>query len=156
MAAREARQEGGLDDAADLLITASRALLAISVRSVLNASVDLTVAQHRVLLILATHGPLAVNQVAAHLGVDQSNAGRHCQRLQRSGLVDRVRSEADRRSLEVVITEAGTRVLAEVTADRRRHISAVLEQMAPAEVDAVVQSLTAFNQAAGVLEPQVP
>lgn len=148
MGTHPGRDGDDFEVAADALLESSRALLAISVRSVLNAPVELTVAQHRVLLILAEHGPLAVGQVAALLGVDQSNAGRHCQRLHQAGLVDRVRSEVDRRSIEVVINEAGAQVLAAVTAARRHDIADVLAGLTPDEVSTVARSLSAFNRAA--------
>jgi DNA-binding MarR family transcriptional regulator len=135
-------------DAADAVLTASRALLAVALRSVLAASVDVTVAQHRVLVILASHGPQTVSDLAAHLGVDQSNASRHCARLHRAGLVDRRPSPEDGRAVEIAITRAGAAVVAEVTAARHAEIAAVLTQMELADVEATVRALTAFNAAA--------
>ncbi|MDF1601939.1 MarR family transcriptional regulator [Nocardioides sp. YIM 152315] len=135
-------------DAADAVLTASRALLAVALRSVQSASVDVTVAQHRVLVILASQGPQSVGDLATHLGVDQSNASRHCTRLHRAALVDRRPSPDDGRAVEIAITRAGAAVVAEVTAARHAEITTVLSQMESADVDATVRGLTAFNAAA--------
>ncbi|GAA1795833.1 hypothetical protein GCM10009795_046610 [Nocardioides hankookensis] len=142
-----------IDGAADALLVTSRALVAISVRAVLNASIEITVAQHRVLVILSDHGALAVNQIADRLGVDQSNAGRHCQRLHRNGLVDRVRAESDRRRVEVVLTPAGRALLAEVSTARRGDIRAALTRLPPGEISAVVRSMSALNSALEGVDP---
>ncbi|MBZ5740777.1 MarR family winged helix-turn-helix transcriptional regulator [Nocardioides mangrovi] len=151
---RAADQE--LDGAADVLLRASKNLMAISVRSVLNASTEITVAQHRVLVILADHGVLTVNQIADHLGVDASNAGRHCQRLNGAGMVDRVRSESDRRSIEVVLTDAGRSLLHEVAATRRRDLRSAIEYLSQQELSAVLRGMTAFNRAVDSVERSAP
>jgi DNA-binding MarR family transcriptional regulator len=137
-----------LAKAADTVLTSSRALLAISVRSVLAATADVTVAQHRVLVILASHGPQTVGQIAEHLGVDQSNASRHCARLDGAGMVERTRSTRDARAREVAITKAGVALLATVTASRRAQINDVLARMDPEDLRAAMQGLVAFNTAA--------
>ena len=56
-------------------------------RGVETAASDLTLAQHRVLLLLEEHGQLSVNDVAHLLGVNQSNASRHTTRLTELGFV---------------------------------------------------------------------
>ena len=38
----------------------------------------MTVAQQRVLVLLEEHSPLTVTQIAELMGVNQSNASRHC------------------------------------------------------------------------------
>lgn len=132
----------------EAMLTASRALLALAVRSVLGASVEVTVAQHRVLVILAAHGPQSVNKLAEHLGVNQSNASRHCSRLQSAGLAHRQRSMMDGRAVEVSITDAGAALVAEIAAARRREIAEVLARMDDNAVRATLRGLSAFNAAA--------
>jgi DNA-binding MarR family transcriptional regulator len=140
--------ESTLAKAADAVLTSSRALLAISVRSVLATTADVTVAQHRVLVVLASHGPQTVGQIAEQLGVDQSNASRHCARLDEAGMVERTRSTRDARAREVAITKAGVALLAKVTSSRRAQISDVLARMDGDDVRATMHGLAAFNNAA--------
>jgi len=135
-------------EAADALVTASGALLAIAVRSVAAGPVDLTVAQHRVLVLVESHGVLSVNAVAEHLGVDQSNASRHCSRLARLGLVTRTRARHDGRAVDVRLTPAGRRQVRAVRAARRSEIQRVLDRMSDRSVRDSLRGFTTFDAAA--------
>lgn len=133
---------------ATAFVTASRALLAVAVRSVEAAPVDVTVAQHRVLVVLAARGTQTIGEIASGLGVNPSNATRYCDRLQRLGLVSRTRSAADGRVVRVELTREGQAVLRAVTTRRRQEIERVLSRITPAEAKGVVSALEAFNRAA--------
>jgi len=137
-----------LDELAATFITASRALVAISIRSIEAAPVAVTVPQHRVLILLAAEGPQAIGALAEQLGVNPSNATRVCDRLQRLELVRRSRSASDGRAVHVTITPAGRRLVDAVTEHRRREVSAVLGQLSLRLVEAVVSAMTKFNDAA--------
>jgi DNA-binding MarR family transcriptional regulator len=132
----------------DALVTASRALVAIAVRSVGAAPVEITLPQHRVLVLLAAHGEQAVGVLAEQLGVNASNASRVCDRLQRLGLVTRRRSTADARSVGVALTEQGVEVLRVVGDNRREEVRRVLGTMELADSRATVDALRRFNDAA--------
>ena len=136
------------ESAADTLLATSRLLVAIAVRSLRAGDADVTVAQHRALVLLDEHGPLTVNQLAELLGVDQSNASRHARRLEHLGMVDRSRSEQDARSVEVSLTRAGKKQVAAVRAARRGEIEAVLARLSEDEVRVTVAAFSAFNDAA--------
>ena len=75
--------------AAEAFITASRALVGIAIRSINAASADITLPQHRVMVVLAADGPQGISQLADQLAIDQSNASRLCDRLQRLWLIAR-------------------------------------------------------------------
>src|SRR5690242_9265879 len=137
-----------LDELAATFVTASRALVGIAIRSIEAAPVSVTVSQHRVLVLLAAEGPQAVGTLAQQLGVNPSNATRVCDRLQRLDLVRRSRSESDGRAVHVTITQSGRRLVDAVTDHRRREVSAVLRELSPGDVDAVVTAMTQFNRAA--------
>ena len=62
-------------------MTATRALVGVALRSLSAAPVPITLPQHRVLLLLATHGDQTIGQLADELGIDQSNASRICDRV---------------------------------------------------------------------------
>jgi DNA-binding MarR family transcriptional regulator len=143
-----------MTEAADAFITASRALVGMAIRSIDSAAGDVTIAQHRVLVVLAARGPQTVGDIAAELAVNPSNGTRHCDRLYRLGLVNKQRSRTDGRIVEVSLTRAGKQLLDAVTAQRRREVSAVLEQMDPSLVDATIDALDRFNRAAREVEDQ--
>src|SRR4051794_4820163 len=117
------------DRLADAVLDASRALLAIAVRSVAAGPAEVTVAQHRVLVLLEAHRRLSVSGVAEELGVDQSNASRHCTRLARLGLLARTRAAHDGRAVDLELTAPGRGQVEAVRAARRREIIRILERV---------------------------
>jgi DNA-binding MarR family transcriptional regulator len=136
------------DDLAEALVAVGRTLTGISLRAMAAGPADVTLAQHRVLVLLATRGALSVNDVAAGLGVDQSNASRHCSRLARLGLLVRERARHDARTADLRLTAAGRRQVSEVRAARLREVRSVLSRMEVDDVHVVVKALHAFDRAA--------
>lgn len=134
---------------AEVVAGASRALVAIVVRSMAAGSTEVTVAQHRVLVLLEERGGLSVNALADGLGVDQSNASRHCSRLARLGLVSRTRAAHDGRTVEVRLTPAGRRQVTAVDEARSREIRRVFDLLPEASVGDVVRAFELFHEAAG-------
>jgi DNA-binding MarR family transcriptional regulator len=136
------------DELADAFITVSRALVGIAVRSVNAAPVEVTLVQHRLLVLLATGGDQTVGTLAEQLDVNASNASRLCDRLQRLGLVARDRSSRDGRAVDVSLTPAGRALLETVRTHRRDEVERVLSHLSQADVDAAIRALTAFGEAA--------
>ncbi len=132
----------------EAFITASRALVGVAVRSINAAGVDVTIAQHRVLVLLASHGDQTVGALAEQLGVDASNGTRICDRLERLGLVARARSPRDGRAVDVSLTTSGLDLLEEVRAHRTRDLQRILRDVTPAGVRSMVRALNAFARAA--------
>lgn len=147
--AKRSSQDPAVDPAlVESFVTASRALVGVAVRSIEAASPPVTVTQHRVLVLLASEGALTVGQIAELLGVNQSNASRGVDRLQRLDLVDRQRSSDDRRVVEVALTAQGRVVVEDVMARRRAEVSAVLSRLPEGRARQMVAALDAFNDAA--------
>jgi DNA-binding MarR family transcriptional regulator len=136
------------DELADSLLAAAQALMAMAIRTGGQGAVPLTEAQHRVLLLLEDAGTLSVSQVAERLGVDQSNASRHCSRLAELGLVRRTPAARDRRAVDLRLTPAGRRQVLEVRRARRRWADDVLARLSDEEARAAVRGLAMFAAAA--------
>jgi MarR family transcriptional regulator, organic hydroperoxide resistance regulator len=83
--------------------------------------------------------PLALQDLAKHMGVTSSTMSLHVERLVRRGYVRRERSTGDGRRLNLRISRAGVRV---------REAKSVLD---PARVRSVLARLTSEEQTAGVL-----
>lgn len=141
-------------DVTDAFLTASRALVSLAVRTIEEAPVDVTLAQHRVLVLLAAGGDQPVGDIAEGLGVNPSNATRICDRLQRLGLVSRTRSPQDGRVVVVGLSSHGAALVKGVTARRRVEVEKVLSRMTPEQTTRAVEALAVFNQAAGEIEDQ--
>jgi len=137
------------DEVVEEFLAVSRALVGLSVQSVAASPVEVTLVQYRVLLLLAAEGDQQIGDIASALAVNPSNATRHCDRLQKLGLVERRRSSTDGRVVRVALSGLGKEVVEAVSARRREEVRRVLEAMPEVDVDAVVASLRAFSSAAG-------
>lgn len=137
------------DDLVDAFLNASRALVGVAVRSLAAGDSDLTLPQHRALVLLTLRGPQRVRDLADLLGVNSSTATRHCDRLQRRGLVSRERSADDGRAVCVSVTDVGRRVVEQVTNARRGQISAILRTMPVPSRAPLLAALRGFADAAG-------
>ena len=136
------------NDMADAFITVSRALVGIAVRSINAAPIEVTLVQHRLLVLLATGGDQTVGALAEQLEVNASNASRLCDRLQKLGLLARDRSSSDGRAVDVSLTASGHNLLETVRTHRRHEIQQVLNHMPRTDIDATISALTAFGEAA--------
>ena len=119
------------ETAVDAVLTASRALVAVATDRSGAAAEDITIAQYRALVVLASRGPERMVDLAGALDVTPSTAGRMCDRLVRKGLVRRHRARADRRVVQVSITPAGRQVVDQATARRRALLAAILAKLRP-------------------------
>jgi DNA-binding MarR family transcriptional regulator len=86
-----------------------------------------------------------INELARQLGLDKSSASGLVDRAQGRGLVRRVPSQLDRRSVRVRLTTAGHQLAAEIAADAAEELAAVLEPLSPAERSALVALLGRFS-----------
>jgi len=141
------------EELADAFVTASRALVGMAVRSIAAAPVEITLTQHRALVLLANHGSQSIGALASPLGVNHSNASRLCDRLERLGLVARRRSESDARSVEISLTETGNDLLDRVDQHRRNEVMQVLTTMRQVDAKVAIRALAAFADAAHELAP---
>ena len=133
---------------------AARALVGISARSLVDVDDLVTPPQLRVLVMIASRGPLNLGAVARGLGVHPSNATRACDRLVVAGLLDRRDDPADRRNLLLQLTEEG-RTLVDQIMDRRRHaIAEVLARMPALQRTALIPVLVTFAEAAGEMDDE--
>lgn len=138
-----------LDAITDALLTASRLLVAMSVRSIAQVDDSITMAQFRTLVILSNRGPINLATLANLLGVQPSATGRMVDRLVASGLIDRLPHPTSRRELLATLTKRGRDVVRRVTAHRRAEIAAIVEQMPAADRHGLVRALTSFTAAGG-------
>lgn len=141
------------DALADAVLTASRLLVSISIRSIAAVEDVVTVAQFRMLVILDTRGSLNLASLADHLGVNPSTANRMVNRLVATDMVVREASPLSRREILIRLTSAGERLVREVTDLRRADISRIVARMPANTRERLVEALTAFAVAGG--EPLV-
>lgn len=130
------------------MLTASRALVGVSARSLADVEDTVTIAQFRILVLLTSQGRTTLVQLAARLGVNASTAQRQVDRLVREELVDRRENPDDRRQVLLVPTAQGARLVEAVTERRRAEIARIVQTLPGEDRTALVAALEAFAAAA--------
>ncbi|WP_310963866.1 MarR family winged helix-turn-helix transcriptional regulator [Nocardioides terrisoli] len=110
---------------------ATRDLVGVALRSVEDGEVSLS--QYRLLLVLRALGRASSTQCAEALGVVGSSVTRLADRLHASGHLVRGVDPDNRSVVTLELTDAGRRVVRQVTNRRRRQLSKVLDRLDPGE-----------------------
>jgi DNA-binding MarR family transcriptional regulator len=84
---------------------------------------------------------LSLRELAAAEGISGPALSGHVDRLERAGLLRRVRSEDDRRRVGLELTEEGGRLLRRVRARRTTWLAERLGELEPAELEALERAL---------------
>jgi DNA-binding MarR family transcriptional regulator len=98
---------------------------------------------------IATEPGLSVNALAARAMTHQSTASVVLSRLERRGLVQRVRSSMDARSVGLRLTAAGRRLLRRAPAPATSQIVDAIARLTPSEVRMLRQGVCALAREAG-------
>src|SRR5262249_30509625 len=146
-------EQDDVDAVTTAVLTASRLLVAISARSLAAAEGRVTLAQFRMLVVLATAGEVKLIRLAELLAVNPSTAMRMIDRLTTAGLTKRRINPANRRETLLRLTAAGQQIVDESTARRRADIAAIVSRMPADQRGDLIAALHAFSEAGG--EPLV-
>jgi DNA-binding MarR family transcriptional regulator len=92
---------------------------------------------------------MRVGTLAQRMGAVPSTFSRTLDRMVSGGWIARTENPHSRREVLVSLTEAGQRLVDEVTDGRRREIREILAGLSPQQRTAVIRGLTLFNDAAG-------
>ncbi|WP_344135088.1 MarR family transcriptional regulator [Pedococcus bigeumensis] len=134
---------------ADAVMRASRVLVGVVAKSLVELEDKVSLPQWRVLVLLATRGRLNLGQLAGALGVHPSNATRTVEKLVVAGFVERADDPQDRRFLVLDLTRQGHDIVERVMGHRRASIVAVMENMTSSRRRALARAFEAFAEAAG-------
>jgi MarR family transcriptional regulator, 2-MHQ and catechol-resistance regulon repressor len=93
---------------------------------------DLSVTQCHALEVIAGHGPLSMNELAARLFLDKSTTSRVVDALERKELAVREANPSDRRALRLSATPAGVDLLVRIRQDVIRDEKLLLAEFEPA------------------------
>ncbi|MFN2609134.1 MAG: MarR family winged helix-turn-helix transcriptional regulator [Acidimicrobiales bacterium] len=133
---------------ADAVLVASRVLVAVAAESLADLD-DITLAQYRALVILASRGAQNLSSLAEALAVNPSTATRAVDRLVSRDLVIRETAEDDRREVRLAVTTSGAEIVRTVTRRRRLALARIVRRLDPGCRASLVDSLRAFAEAAG-------
>jgi DNA-binding MarR family transcriptional regulator len=143
-----------VDELVTAVLTASRVLVGVSARSLAGVEDAVTVTQFRTLVVLDSHGAINLNRLAELLDVTPSTAMRMIDRLLTAELVTRTENPTNRREVQLGLTKAGSQLVQQVTAKRRREIARIVTAMPAAQRSDLIAVLRAFADAAGEPSPR--
>lgn len=137
-----------LSETVDAFLAASRALVGVSARSLVDVG-DVTLPQYRALVVIGSRGVVTVSELAERLDIHASTASRLCDRLVRKDLVRRAERDVDRREMEIVLAPKGRRLVGQVMRRRRGDLAAIAQRMSADDLHHALVGLRAFTEAAG-------
>jgi DNA-binding MarR family transcriptional regulator len=138
----------------DAVLSASRVFIAIATRSLADSAEEVTLAQYRTLVVLASRGPQTLAGLASNIAVTPATATRMCDRLVRKGLIRRTHRRGDRRTIRLDLTAEGRSLVDAVTQRRRKEIQSLLKSVPVAEQSDLVRALGRFTELGGEVPEQ--
>ncbi len=109
---------------------------------------ELSFAQARALIILASQKELTVSQMARALGVGNSTASILIQGLVERGLITRREAAADRRQTLISLSEEGQRIGAGRIQERKGQWQRWMTRLSDGDLEALSRGLTALGKVA--------
>lgn len=132
----------------------SRALVALTARTLSELDADLTVPQYRTLVVLASRGRQRPVDLAEELGVQRSTVTRICDRLVARGLATRQPDQGDRRAVWIVLSETGKDLIGQAMVKRHARLVDVVRRAGIEEPAAF--AIAAIQVAQAIGEPAEP
>lgn len=106
----------------------------------------LSITLYSALAVVADHGELAIRELAAAEGVPSSAATRIADRLEEAGWVIRRPNPQDRRGVNLAITTAGQRLVAEQRRRGNAWLAARLASLTPAQRRTLADALGVLDE----------
>jgi len=92
--------------------------------------------------MLASRGAMTMSRLADQLGVSLPNLTGIVERMAEKGLVERIRPEDDRRTVQVGMTDAGRLVLDEIDMVKRQEMANIIGRLTPDQQDRALRAFT--------------
>lgn len=104
----------------------------------------LTLQQMHVLMELVRTPGLTAGQLSDRAGILRTNFPSVCRKLEDRGLIERQRSQTDRRSLKLRVTDEGRALLADVDGEVQRRYGEAFAAEPPETFDAIIGGFRAL------------
>ena len=103
--------------------------------------------QKRILVVLSQSGAITQSELTERLGIQPGSASEVLGKLEAAGLITRVQSEADKRTTDVRLTEAGEAAAQEAYAQRMARNAQMFAFLSEQEKAALLALLERVNEA---------
>jgi DNA-binding MarR family transcriptional regulator len=100
-----------------------------------------------VLMHLRFTGPTTMSKLAEMLDVSVASATGIVDRMEKKGVIERRRSDEDRRVVEVYVTERGEQVFSAMQSERQARMTRMLSEVSEADLSALLTGLRAIRVA---------
>jgi DNA-binding MarR family transcriptional regulator len=102
---------------------------------------EITPPQLDALLVLREFGELTMGELCQKMFLACSTATDLIDRMERNGLIERVRDTADRRVIRLRVLAKGSAIIDEVLEARRTYLATILAELDVADKERLIQSL---------------
>jgi MarR family transcriptional regulator, organic hydroperoxide resistance regulator len=102
----------------------------------------ITPPQFNALLLLNKDGDMTIGELSQKMYLACSTMTDLVDRMEKNGLVNRVRDERDRRVVRIHLLERGAKIIEEVLEARRQYLSGVLAQLSEEEAIQIKKNLS--------------
>ena len=109
----------------------------------------ITARQATLLWLVKRRPGLSLAELAGEEGISPPALSGHVDRLERAGLIERLRSTDDRRRVGLRLTDEGARMLRRVRARRTTWLADRLSALEPAELEAIDDAVPALQALLG-------
>lgn len=106
---------------------------------------EITPPQLDALLVLREYGELTMGELCQKMYLACSTATDLIDRMERNGLIERVRDTADRRVIRLKVLLKGTKVIDDVLDARRNYLATILAEIDLADKDRLIHALEQLN-----------
>ncbi len=112
---------------------------------------DITMAQAKLLYVVATAGELSMSEIAQRLGVTVSTSSGAVDRLVELGLLARSDDPSNRRQVRVSVTQKGITTLGQLREPSNRQLRTLFELVSDEDLDVVERALRILSAAASAV-----
>lgn len=116
-------------------------------------TLDITMAQAKLLYVVATAGELSMSEIAQQLGVTISTTSGAVERLVELGLLARTEDPANRRQVCVTVTETGAATLEQVRELSIHQLRTLFERMSDTDLGVIERAIRIMTAAASTASP---
>lgn len=110
-------------------------------------TLDLTMAQAKLLYVVMAAGELSLSEIAGQLRVTPSTASGAVDHLVSLGMISRTDDPANRRQLRVSVTPLGTKTIEQIRELTSRQLRALFEVISDADLEVVARATQIMSDA---------
>ena len=108
---------------------------------------SLSIVHLNLLMLLRFNGPLTMSRLAELLDVSVASATGIVDRMEKKGVIERKRSDEDRRVVEVHVSDQGEQVFIAMQAERQAQMARMLSGVSDQDLNALLTGLRAVREA---------